>query len=118
MSPRRFAAALALVLLLASSGAAADPRPTHIVTEEPRLICIPPMPVTTCRELPPGHFVDQVTWTKLDDVLKDSQNDVTRLRAENGKLRDSVSGWTPGWKTLATALLVGLAGGWYAHSKL
>lgn len=115
---RRLAAALALVLLLASSGAAADPAPTHVVTEEPRLLCVPLVTPARCRDLPPGHFVDEETWNKIDAELRRAQDSETRMRAENTQLRKSVSGWSPGWKTLATALLVGAAGGWYVHSKL
>lgn len=119
MAPRRLAAALVPVLLLASTGAAADPVPrTHVQTEEPRLLCIPPMPPSRCREIPPGRFVDEGTWSELDAALRRAQDSETRLRAENHKLRESVSGWSPGWRTLAIVLVVGAAGGAYVARKL
>lgn len=119
MPHRRFAVVLALVLLLASTSATADPLPTtHVQTEEPRLLCVPPMPVTRCREIPPGRFVDEGTWGRLDAELRRSQDAETRLQAENRKLRDSVSGWSPGWRTLAAVFVVGVAGGAYAARKL
>lgn len=104
-------------------GAAADPAPepaprTHVVTEEPRLLCAPPAPPTRCMDLPPGHFVDQATWLRLDVELRRAQDAETRLAAENTSLRASAAGWQPGLYTLAGAVLVGLAGGWYVHSKL
>jgi len=118
MTSRRFAAALALVLLLASAGAAADPEPTHVATEEPRLLCVPPLAVDArCRDLPPGHFVDGATWSRLDAELRRAHDAETRLAAENKSLRGAVSGWQPGWKTLAVALAAGIAGGVYVHSK-
>lgn len=112
-------AALALVLLLSSSSAAADSAPTHVQTEEPRLLCVPPLAVDArCRELPPGRFVDEGTWGRLDAELRRSNDSETRLKAENESLRKSVRGWTPGWRTIAATLVVGLAGGAYLHHKL
>lgn len=114
--------AVAVVLLLARR-AAADPDPpvahrTHVVTEEPRLLCKPPAPPAICMDLPPGHFVDVPTWSALDVELKRAQDAETRLDAENRSLKASASSWQPGWKVLGGAVLTGLALGWYAHSKL
>lgn len=68
--------------------------------------------------LAPGYYLDDPNWKKLDDAFKAKADDDTRLTAENAALKASLSGWQPGWKTLATALAVGLVGGWYLHDKL
>jgi hypothetical protein len=115
-------AAAVLTLLLARRVTAEPDAPvvprTHVVTEEPRFLCVPPAPPVRCMDLPPGHFVDQNVWTALDTEIKRAQNAETRLAAENKALRESASGWQPGWRMLAGAILTGLAGGWYVHSKL
>lgn len=116
-------AALVLVLLLAGASAAADPspaqtKPTHVVTELPRLLCVPPAPSTTCRDLPPGHFVDAATWSALDAELRRAHDEVTHLRAANDSLRAQMRGWSPGWRTVAVTLATGVALGVYAHWKL
>lgn len=123
MKRRCKATAAAIILMIAhrvaASPVAADPAPrTHVVTEEPRLLCAPPAPPVRCMDLPPGHFVDQGTWSALDVSLKTAQDDRTRLAAENKSLRASAALWQPGFYTLAGAVLVGLAGGWYVHGKL
>lgn len=110
--------AVVLVLLLARATAAADPAPQHVETAELRLLCVPPAPAEKCIELRPGHFVDTATWGKLDAAIRETQDQVTRLAAENVSLRSSSTSWQPGWKTLACAVITGLAAGWYAHSKL
>lgn len=92
--------------------------PTHIETVEPRLLCLPPAPPETCLVLPPGHFVDAATWAKLDDTIVTAEDAVTRLNAENKSLRSTLSGWSPGWLTLTTTLLVGAGVGWYVHSQI
>lgn len=112
---RRFGQGLTVLILLATTRALAEP--VHIVTEQPRLLCHP-LPSTLCREIPPGHFIDQHGWSKLDTELRRSQDAETGLRAENKTLRESLSGWTPGWKVLAGALVVGLAGGIYLGTQL
>lgn len=68
--------------------------------------------------LPPSYCVDEPGWKKLDDAYKTKSDDDTRLTAENKALKEALSGWQPGWKTLASALAVGLVGGWYLHDKL
>jgi isopenicillin N synthase-like dioxygenase len=81
-------------------------------------MCLPPAPSATCIELVPGHFVDQATWGKLDSTLKAAQDQVTRLTAENASFRATASSWQPGWKTLAGAVLTGIAAGLYFDRKL
>lgn len=112
---RRLGQGITIAIVLAGTKAVAQP--VHIVTDELRLICKPP-PSTQCREVPPGHFVDTGSWDKLDAELRRSQNAETGLRAENKSLRTAVSGWTPGWKTITAALVVGLAGGIYLGATL
>ncbi|MGN6108548.1 MAG: hypothetical protein ACTHU0_25810 [Kofleriaceae bacterium] len=65
-----------------------------------------------------GHVLSHEAWTKIDAELLRLQELETRLTAENASLRTSASTWQPGWKTLATALVLGFASGWYAHSRI
>jgi hypothetical protein len=112
---KRVGQTLTVVIVLAATRSLAEP--VHIITEQPRLLCHP-LPSTLCREVPPGHFVDQDSWSKLDTELRRTQDSETGLRAENRALRESMSGWSPGWKVLTGALIVGLAGGIYLGTQL
>src|SRR5689334_9371519 len=114
----RLAALLSASLLLLASRAAADP--TTIV---------PPPPInlhfssnTSVRtdtqpdvelRLPPGYYLDEDTWNKLDVEVKRLQEQEIRLAAENKSLRASASGWYPGWRFVAAALVVGIGVGAY-----
>ena len=68
--------------------------------------------------LPPGYYLDEERWKRLDLRVRELQNDSTRLNAENRALRNSVGGWQPGWKTVLIVLGTGLAGGIHLGSKL
>ena len=69
-----------------------------------------------CRELPPGRFLAEPTWARLDDEVRRLQDAEVRLTAENASLRKDAAGWRPGWKSLASAVLVGVAlGAWAAR---
>lgn len=68
--------------------------------------------------LPPGYFLDESTFKEKDGELRTLQEAKTRLTAENESLRKSQSSWQPGWKTIATTFVIGLAGGFYIHSKI
>lgn len=118
---RRVTAALALALLLVSASVAAEPappsEPTYVQTEEPRLLCVPATPIEKCRDLPPGRFLDELTFSALDAELKRLQDAETRLAAENKAMRESVQGWQPGWRTLVVTLVVGAVGGFYIHTR-
>lgn len=70
------------------------------------------------RRLPAGRFVDEATWSDVDAEFRRLQDAETRLAAENKYMREKVGGWQPGWKTLAAALLTGVALGAYGYSKL
>lgn len=69
-----------------------------------------------------SHVYDAPTWALLDDTVRDLQEDQVRLTAENKSLRqstqDMADSWSPGWKILLGAVLVGASGGWYLHSRL
>jgi hypothetical protein len=54
--------------------------------------------------LPPGYFLDELTWRERDLELKRLQDQETRLVAENESLRSSAS--SPVWLTV----LIGAAG--------
>lgn len=124
MSGRRCGLAVVIVLVLAAR-AAAEPCPTQLEGDgppTPHLQTTSSMTLTrddgAQRRLPPGRFVDEPTWLKLDDKFRELEDTRTRLTAENASLRESVSGWSPGWRTLAIALVTGAAGGAYATWRL
>lgn len=108
---RARSAALALVLLASSARVAAEPAP-RLNIREPARICTLMEPVR-CREVTPGVFLTVDAWGDLDTELRRSQDNETRLAAENNSLRDTTMSWQPGWKTIAVTLLTGLAGGIY-----
>lgn len=121
MSARaRWCAAVSLVLLLVLTREASADGPIHVYTEAPRELCKTEgdPPVRECRELPPGHFVDEATWAAIDAEMRRLQDQEVRLTAENKSFRTSAaegSGWRPGWITLVTAFALGTAAGWYAY---
>lgn len=120
MSGRRVAVAVAVVAVLLAPKVAAEPL-MHIVTEEPRTLCVPwpeGAAPTTCRTLPPGHFVNEPAWSALDTEIRRLQDQETRLDAENRSLRESAAGWQPGWRTLAVTLATGVALGVAAYRWL
>lgn len=110
-----FAAALLVTLL--SGGAAAEPQP--VSDERPTHVKSPSTLRTdggSERRLPPGYFLPEPVWDKLDREVARLQTAETRLSAENASLRDSASalpGWQAGVAVAALGLLVGGACGWY-----
>lgn len=117
-------AVVTLLILLASREAAGEPAPfpdapvspngeTKVQTVEPRVLCVTDL--TRCITLPPGRFLDEDTWQRIDAEHRRLQNAETRLDAENRSLHDSVSGWQPGWKILVGTLVLGFAGGAAAY---
>lgn len=127
---------LAVVLVAAAARAAsADPAPATPAT----IVATTPTPATIAEaagylhlaspssvttdggsnlRLPPGYFFDEPAHAKLDVEFKRRGDAETRLTAENASLRSQVSGWSPGWRTLLGALVVGAAGGAYAYHRL
>ena len=63
-----------------------------------------------CLDLPPGYFVPQDDWLKLDTEVRRLQGEEVRLRAENESLRRAVNDG-PDLKLLGGALLVGVVAG-------
>jgi hypothetical protein len=70
------------------------------------------------RDLPPGYFLDEPTFQKLDRDFKACQDDSTHKAAEIKVYKAEIEKWQPGWMTLAGAIVAGAALGWYAHGKL
>lgn len=144
MTSRARTVALAAALLLVSARATAEPalcpgcdpeRDALVVPEEFAPPVSLPAAVPTAflhmrkattlvrdgvvlRELPPGYFLDDASFTKLDAELRRLQTIETRLTAENEELREGVAGWQPGWKLLTFTLVAGLLGGGYAYHRL
>jgi hypothetical protein len=110
---RRVAVGAAVALAAMSRVAVADP-PTnvHIVTAS-KLHSTGGADL----QLPPGYFLDERTYTHLDDELRRLQVQEARLTAENGSLAKTVSSWQPGWVTVALAVATGATIGWYVKSQ-
>lgn len=117
-------AVVAVGVLLASTGAAADTTTilpesqTPIRAHEPAQVCIRGAVPARCADVPPGVYVPEGRWEALDVEMRRLQDQETRLSAENKSLRESAGSWQPGWYTLTATLLTGLVGGWYLHEKL
>lgn len=98
--------------LCVTSSALADP-PLHLLT---------PSTLTTeggsTLRLPPSYVLSEPAWSSLDVEMKRLQDVETRLKAENGSLRAAVSGWQPGFYTLAIAIVSGMALAVYVDRKL
>ena len=67
--------------------------------------------------LDPGVYLPEPDWDKLDLEVHRLQTAETRLTAENRSLRASADSWRPGWKILASALAIGLGGGYYLATR-
>ena len=118
---------VACVLLLLSARADGDPAPiciealTGTGVPTPHLKLTSPMTLARddgrTRRLPVGRFVDEPSWSLLDAEMKRLQDTETRLTAENTSLRKSTSGWQPGWKTLGSVLITGIALGAFVATR-
>ncbi len=121
MKPRRVALAVALIVFLTGGTSDADPQTPCVPSDPCHLHMRDGGEVTTPNgiyTLPPGHFFDDPTWNMVDEELKRLQDQEHRLGAENKSLRESLGGWRPGWLTVTSFLLLGVAGGvggyyWY-----
>lgn len=113
---RARAALLVAALSLTTARSAAEPAPSvpHLHLMGPRTVCKPDTTPPECRLLPPGHFVDEPSWSLLDNELRRLQDAETRLTAENHSLRETTKGWRPGWKILGSTLITGIFIGWRA----
>ena len=111
------------LLSFTPSVAAADPAPA------PATIVVPPpthihtaSTVTTdggsTLHLPPGYFLDEPAWDNLNVQIKKLQDTDTDLTAQNKAMQTTLSGWSPGWRTLAVAVVTGVAIGVYLDRKL
>lgn len=68
--------------------------------------------------LPLGtHILTYETWNELDGEVRRLQDQETRLTAENKSLKKNAASWHPGWKSISTAVLFGLAGGLWIGMK-
>ena len=136
---RAVAAVFAFGALLAATPAAADPAPDSAVPDPGTPVPdsntdVPPSTtylhllngghVTTPGgadlTLPPGYYIDDASWGRIDGELHRLQDAETRLTAENGSLRSSLEAgaWTPPWWTIASAVVLGAALGYEVERKL
>ncbi len=117
---KRVGRALTVALVLAAARALGDPTPaeapppTHLASSS----AVHTDGGSDLR-LPPGYFLAEPTWMRLDTETRRLQDAETRLRAENASLRASAAtGWQPGWYTVVLAVSGGIALGAYLDHKL
>jgi hypothetical protein len=113
VTKRKRCTIIALGILLATSReAAADPTRDNVKHwSEPATLTLKSGNVVT---LPPGYYVPEPTWSALDADLRRSQDDVTRLGAENDSLRASATAAQNsglGWKSTASLVVGAFAAG-------
>lgn len=126
MAPRQHKVGIALtalIIALASGVAHGDPAPPDPAPAPSGFLHMrSPSTVHTDGgsdlKLPPGYFMDEPTYDKLDAETKRLQDAELRLTVENKSMRQSLAGWQPGWYLLAGFALTSLAAGWYLHDKL
>jgi hypothetical protein len=128
---RRLQLAVAAGVILLARAATADPAPTppHGTTgagsptpgETFEHIESPSTLKTdggTELRLPPGYFLDEPSWDRLNTNMRALQDLDTRLMAENQSMKASLASWQPGWWVVAGAVASGIALGWYLHEEL
>ena len=114
---------IALAVLLAGPRALADDAPELETAPDPAVLVNEAelhIPATgrTYKLVPGTWLLAPPSWTKLETELKRLQDAETRLSAENKSMRETSSGWRPGWKLLLGAFAVGATSGAYAYYKL
>lgn len=105
-SSLRLAAAVVAGLLLWQTTAAAEP----LCEDTSRCVKRLPDGATTPQGviLPPGYYLTNETWNRLDEEVRRLQEEEVRLRAERDSLTKSAQ---PPWLWVAAALAVGIATG-------
>lgn len=68
--------------------------------------------------VPPGWFLADEVWQRLDAETRRLQDAETRLTAENRSFRASSATWGPSWWIIVAAVAGGASLGWYARGKL
>lgn len=106
-----------LLILAASSRAAADPAPD--TSDYVHIAAASLVRTDTGSEmrLPPGYFLSEPAHDRVDAEFRRLRDLETKLVAENKSLRASAQEWQPGWKLLTAALVAGFAGGLYVYAK-
>ncbi len=114
----RYGAVAACVVLL-SARAAADPAPSdYLRMRGPSVLTVPaPSVCSNGCDLPPGRWMAEPRFVAGELELKRLQDAETRLTAENQSFRKSAAEWSPGWKTITTTLIAGIAIGIYASTR-
>lgn len=110
MTPRRVLAALVVIVALAWPARASADGGEVLRLESPSTV------VTdggTELRLPPGYFVPDVTWQRLDAEVVRLQNTETRLEAENRTLRETPPPTRQWWIGAGIGLVAGIVlGAW------
>ena len=99
-----------------AAAVAADPAPgapIHVQTES-QIVTYGGSRLT----LPPGYFMDEPAWAKLDGEVRRLQDAETRLTAENKSLRSSARAFSCDVKCVALLVVVGVATGVVVGIKL
>jgi hypothetical protein len=117
---RAIAITLAAVLSAVPLRALADDEVTSPPPPPPRHFRTPPVCTVgdATLELPPGYYLAESAFTKLDLELRRAQDAETRLTAEGNVLRRYAEAGNLGWRGAAvlasTAFVAGAAAAYYA----
>lgn len=110
-APSRCGIAAALVVYLLAARAAAEPAPgVRLRMREDSTLTLKSGRVF---ELPPGRYIEEIEFERLEIEHKRLQDAETRLTAERDSYRKSTDQWQVGWKSLVFALTTGVALGIY-----
>lgn len=110
-APVRVGMAAALAVYLLAVRAAAEPAPgVRLRMRDDSTLTLKSGRVL---ELPPGRFIEETEFERLEIEFKRLQDAETRLTAERDSLEKSTDSWRPGWVTLTLTLATGLAIGVY-----
>lgn len=118
---RKVTAIFALLVVLLTATAAADPEqpvptlpPPFLRMRLPAKICWPDL--STCADVEAGYYIEEHLYNELDVEMRRLQDQETRLGAENKSLRSSADAFP--WLPVAIGVGVGFVAGVYLGTKL
>lgn len=107
-TPARCGLAAACVVYLLATRAAAEPAPSErLRMRDPSVLTLKSGRVL---ELPPGRFIEEDAFQRMEAAYKAAQEKATRAAAERDSYRKTLTEeWRPGWKSLVVAFGMGMA---------
>jgi hypothetical protein len=107
MTPRRVGTALAVLVYLLAETASAEPAPSvRLRMRDDSTLTLKSGRVL---ELPPGRFIEETEFERMEAEHRRLQEAETRLTAERNSYKKSNDEWRLGWKSLVFAFALGSA---------